>query len=162
MKPKQVITILLTVTLALRTAAAPLDCLFEHYSSDDGLSHNYISQILQDRNGYIWISTWYGLNRFDGNRFINYTVQPGDYSNVSHNRILSMKEDACGYLWITTYDRSIFRFDPASETFLAIPGDITPSLSKARVEKYHCDSRGNVWLALSGIGLYKLLSLIHI
>ena len=156
MKPKQVITILLTVTLALRTAAAPLDCLFEHYSSDDGLSHNYISQILQDRNGYIWISTWYGLNRFDGNRFINYTVQPGDYSNVSHNRILSMKEDACGYLWITTYDRSIFRFDPASETFLAIPGDITPSLSKARVEKYHCDSRGNVWLALSGIGLYKL------
>ena len=142
--------------LALRISAAPLDCLFEHYSSEDGLSHNYVSQILQDRNGYIWISTWYGLSRFDGNRFVNYTVEPGDYSNLSHNRILSLDEDANGYLWVTTYDHSIYRFDSVNEKFLAVPGDLTPELAKAIVEKYHCDKNGNVWLALSGIGLYKL------
>ena len=103
---------------------------------DDGLSHNYISQILQDRKGYIWISTWYGLNRFDGNRFVNYTVQPGDYSNLSHNRILSLCEDACGYLWVTTYDNSIYRFDSGTETFVSVPGDITPDLGKVRVDRY--------------------------
>ena len=120
------------------------------------LSHNYISQILQDREGYIWISTWYGLNRFDGNRFVNYTVQPGDYSNLSHNRILSLSEDANGYLWVTTYDNSIYRFDSHQEKFLAVPGDITPELAGARVDKYHCDRQGNTWIALSGIGLYKI------
>ena len=153
---KRYIAVMIAASVALRTAAAPLDCLFDHYSSDDGLSHNYISQILQDRNGYIWVSTWYGLNRFDGNRFVNYTVQPGDYSNLSHNRILSLSEDACGYLWVTAYDNSIFRFDSSTEKFLAVPGDISPELAKARVDKYHCDKAGNAWIALSGIGLYKL------
>lgn len=155
MKLRCIVSILLPM-LALRMAAAPLDCIFEHYSSEDGLSHNYISQILQDRQGYIWISTWYGLNRFDGNRFVNYTVQPGDYSNLSHNRILSLSEDANGYLWVTTYDNSIYRFDSLNEKFISVPGDITPELSKARVEKYHCDRSGNTWIALSGIGLYRV------
>ena len=155
MKLRCIVSILLPM-LALRMAAAPLDCIFEHYSSEDGLSHNYISQILQDREGYIWISTWYGLNRFDGNRFVNYTVQPGDYSNLSHNRILSLSEDANGYLWVTTYDNSIYRFDSHQEKFLAVPGDITPELAGARVDKYHCDRQGNTWIALSGIGLYKI------
>ena len=106
MKLRNFISAILSV-LALQVSAAPIDCLFEHYSSEDGLSHNYISQILQDKEGYMWISTWYGLNRFDGNRFVNYTVQPGDYSNLSHNRILSLAEDAGGHLWVTTYDNSI-------------------------------------------------------
>ena len=153
---KSVLTVIPALLLALRAAAAPLDCLFEHYSSEDGLSHNYISQILQDRDGYIWISTWYGLNRFDGNRFVNYTVSPGDYSNLSHNRILSLCEDANGYLWVKTYDNAIFRFDSAREKFLSVPGDIDPSLSKARVQKYHCDKAGNTWISLDGIGLYKV------
>ncbi len=153
---KRALPVILVLTMALPAAAAPLDCLFEHYSSEDGLSHNYISQILQDRDGYIWISTWYGLNRFDGNRFVNYTVRPGDYSNLSHNRILSLSEDAAGYLWVTTYDNSIFRFDAESEKFVAVPGDIDPALAKARVRKYHCDKAGNVWMALDGIGLYMV------
>lgn len=155
MKSRNFISAILSV-LTLHVSAAPIDCLFEHYSSEDGLSHNYISQILQDKEGYMWISTWYGLNRFDGNRFVNYTVQPGDYSNLSHNRILSLAEDAGGHLWVTTYDNSIYRFDSASETFLAVPGDLTPELANARVDKYHCDKAGNVWIALDGIGLYKV------
>ena len=149
-------TILIHMMLAVQAVAAPLDCLFDHYSSEDGLSHDYISQILQDRDGYIWISTWYGLNRFDGSHFVNYTVQPGDYSNLSHNRILSLDEDANGYLWVKTYDNSIYRFDSRNEKFMAVPGDITPEFAKARVDKCHCDKAGNVWLALSGFGLYGL------
>ena len=156
MNMKPIISVLVAFLLALQMTAAPLDCLFEHYSSDDGLSHNYISQILQDRDGYIWISTWYGLSRFDGNHFVNYTVQPGDYSNLSHNRILSLDEDADGFLWVTTYDNSVYRFDASSERFLAVPGDVSPELSKAMVRKLHCDKAGNVWIALDEFGLYKL------
>ena len=156
MKSVRLIFSLLLLLPALRLPAAPVECLFEHYSSEDGLSHNYISQILQDRNGYIWISTWYGLNRFDGNTFVNYTAQPGDYSNLSHNRILSIDEDACGYLWVKTYDNSFYRFDSSEEKFVAVPGDVSPGLSRAIVGKYHCDRAVNGWMALSGRGLYRV------
>src|SRR5229473_4415008 len=39
---------------------------FTHYTKLDGLSHNYITGIVQDSTGYIWIATNKGLSRFDG------------------------------------------------------------------------------------------------
>ena len=46
---------------------------FTKYTTREGLSHNHIHDICQDSNGFIWISTEYGLNRFDGTSFINLT-----------------------------------------------------------------------------------------
>ena len=59
--------------------AEPLEFIYEHYSSDDGLPHNSICDIHQDGRGYLWLCTWYGLSRYDGNGFVNYTMRPGDY-----------------------------------------------------------------------------------
>ncbi|MBQ2585807.1 MAG: hypothetical protein II570_02665, partial [Bacteroidaceae bacterium] len=36
------------------------------FDEDAGLSHGHASQILQDNDGFLWIATWNGLNRFDG------------------------------------------------------------------------------------------------
>ena len=138
-------------------APAQLDCIFEHYSTDDGLPHNSIADIHQDRNGYIWLCTWYGLSRFDGNMFVNYTTFPGDYANISHNRMLSIREDANGYLWLTTYDYRLYRFDKASEKFVAIPDDLSGAdLRNHKVDEFYCDSRGYTWLALQGYGLCRV------
>ena len=138
-------------------APAQLDCIFEHYSTDDGLPHNSIADIHQDRNGYIWLCTWYGLSRFDGNMFVNYTTFPGDYANISHNRMLSIREDANGYLWLTTYDYRLYRFDKASEKFVAIPDDLSGAdLRNHKVDEFYCDSMGYTWLALQGYGLCRV------
>lgn len=137
--------------------AEPLEFIFEHYSSDDGLPHNSICDIHQDRRGYLWLCTWYGLSRYDGNGFVNYTMLPGDYSNLSHNRILSIDEDAEGYLWVLTYDYHLYRFDVDEEKFVAVPDGLAgfPE-TRAKVDLFHCDSNGNVWVCLSGIGLLKV------
>ncbi len=45
---------------------------FIHLTTKDGLSNNYITSIQQDQQGYIWIATDAGLNRFDGNSFTQY------------------------------------------------------------------------------------------
>ena len=42
---------------------------FERYSVKDGLSDNYITCIQQDEQGFVWVGTTVGLNRFDGNSF---------------------------------------------------------------------------------------------
>ena len=160
-KASKIISFFLPLLLAAASAgnlhSAPLDCIFEHYSSDDGLPHNSIADIHQDSRGYIWLCTWYGLSRFDGNTFVNYTILPGDYTNLSHNRILSIEEDAGGYLWLTTYDYRLFRFDPVSEKFTAIPDDIAEAgLEDMKVKLFHCDRHGNTWVAFRNSGLYRI------
>ncbi|HEX7845633.1 MAG TPA: two-component regulator propeller domain-containing protein, partial [Chitinophagaceae bacterium] len=56
---------------------------FDQYTTANGLSDNAVNGIAEDAKGYIWLTTLWGLNRFDGNRFINY------YSNNDSNSIPS-------------------------------------------------------------------------
>lgn len=159
MKSLRVISSVLAVSLIsalCHIKAGPLEFIYEHYSSDDGLPHNSICDIHQDARGYIWLCTWYGLSRYDGENFVNYTMRPGDYSNLSHNRILSVDEDASGYLWVTTYDMHLYRFDVEEETFVSV-SDLLSDLpfSNFEVNRVFCDSSGSVWVALSGVGLVR-------
>lgn len=140
-----------------RVMAEPLEFTFEHYSSDDGLPHNSICDIYQDSRGYLWLCTWYGLSRFDGTDFVNYTMRPGDYSNLSHNRILSIDEDRAGFLWVMAYDYHLYRFDVLQEKFVAVPGELEGYSDKSiHVLETMPDSRGNMWVSLVGGGLVKV------
>ena len=137
--------------------AEPLEFIYEHYSTDDGLPHNSISDIHQDSRGFLWLCTWYGLSRYDGSGFVNYTMLPGDYSNLSHNRILSVDEDRNGYLWVLTYDYHLYRFDVYDEKFVAVPEELEDfPVTAAKVGKIHTATDGNVWISLSGVGLLKV------
>ena len=137
--------------------AEALDFIYEHYSSEDGLPHESICDIHQDSRGYLWLCTWYGLSRYDGNGFVNYTMLPGDYSDLSHNRILSVDEDAAGYLWLMTYDYHMYRFDVGKETFTAVPGGLEGfPVSGLKTERLFCAQDGTVWLSLEGSGLIQV------
>lgn len=46
--------------------------VFNHYTTEHGLSNNNVSDILQDDDGFIWLATANGLNRFDGTQFKKY------------------------------------------------------------------------------------------
>lgn len=60
---------------------------FTRYSTTDGLSDNDVTGIVQDATGYIWLPTSYGLNRFDGTRFIKYGSTGDTLSPASDNFI---------------------------------------------------------------------------
>ena len=45
---------------------------FTHYNDNNGLSHNSVRHIVQDKKGFLWFGTFAGLNRFDGYQFKNY------------------------------------------------------------------------------------------
>ena len=92
-----------------------------HYSTEDGLSQNTVMDILQDREGNMWFSTWDGLNRFDGYEFRTFKARERDGIALSHNRIDHMREDGEGYLWLLTYDNHIYRFDPRTEQLQQVP-----------------------------------------
>lgn len=150
------ILFLVAAVSTFRPVAAQPRFVFEHYSSLEGLPHNSISDIHQDRDGFVWICTWYGLSRFDGYRFKNFLTLPGDSSPVSHNRFLGIDEDPNGYLWLRTYDNSLYLFDPRVETFRRIP----PATDKYRSGNFKVDrmvcSGGYTWVVVSGEGLMRV------
>lgn len=63
--------------------AAQKQLYFDHYSTKNGLSCDLVHAITQDKNGFIWAATEYGLNRFDGAKIKIYTKDshPSIYRN---------------------------------------------------------------------------------
>lgn len=80
---------------------------FRHYTTDDGLPSSEVYYILQDRDGFIWISTDNGVSRFDGYDFRNYGVKDGLLENV----IFEMHLDSLGRVWMQTMSGNLYFFE---------------------------------------------------
>lgn len=75
---------------------------FTHFDSNKGLSNGSVHCIFQDSDGYIWIGTQDGLNRFDGYGFTVYRYEEEDSLSLSDSFVVSITEDTLGNLWIGT------------------------------------------------------------
>lgn len=136
--------LLILVFHALGIAREPR---FRTYSTENGLSHDGVSCIVEDREGFIWFGTWDGLNRYDGNKFVVYKSRPGDQSTLKSNKIREIVEDKRGYLWVKTYDKKVYRFDKRKEEFLPITmTDKGGSLEHAFISSIIPLANGDVWL----------------
>ena len=99
------------------------NCIFTHYSSEDGLSQNSIMSMAQDHNGILWFSTWDGINRFNGYDFKVYKARQGNKITLTNNRVDLLKVDQYNYIWIQTYDNRVYRFDQKTEKFEQVPAE---------------------------------------
>ncbi len=75
---------------------------FNAISVKDGLSQHDVSSIIQDSDGFIWIATYDGLNRFDGYRIKNFYHRNEDKQSLSSNRIQCLFEDNKKRIWTGT------------------------------------------------------------
>lgn len=64
------------------------------------LSSSLINCVVQDKYGYIWVGTEYGLSKFDGYRFTNYLHDEKDTTSITDNIISDLLVDKKGDLWI--------------------------------------------------------------
>lgn len=99
---------------------------FRYLTVDEGLSHTDANDIAQDKNGYIWIGTYFGLDRFDGYSIRKYYNKNNPLMNAYKNRIRFVYPDQLGKIWIGTED-GLQIFDPKSEKY----SDIIEQKSKA-------------------------------
>ena len=67
------------------------------YTTKDGLSSDKILSLHKDSQGFIWIGTQNGLNRFDGYTFVEYSTKTPPQMTI--NRVQQIFEDKAGYLW---------------------------------------------------------------
>jgi signal transduction histidine kinase/ligand-binding sensor domain-containing protein len=75
------------------------------YDVSDGLAHNTVTSIYQDKKGYLWFGTFEGLSRFDGYRFTNYSTSDG----LGHIIVNHVVEDRQGRLWVATNGGGVSR-----------------------------------------------------
>jgi signal transduction histidine kinase/ligand-binding sensor domain-containing protein len=78
---------------------------YESWTTDQGLPQNSVNDIRQTRDGYIWLTTFDGLVRFDGVRFT--VFDKGNTPGITSNRFLRMFEDAQGDLWAGTEEGGV-------------------------------------------------------
>lgn len=75
---------------------------FRHLSVQNGLSRSWVKCIYQDRQGYLWVGTADGLNRYDGISFKTFIYKSGATNCINHNNIITIYEDKKGNIWIGT------------------------------------------------------------
>lgn len=98
----------LVMWMGIGVAAENKPFHFTRLSMDDGLSHNDITAILQDRDGFMWFATRDGLNRYDGNRVKVYRHRGENDSIFDKDYILSLCLDGSGTMWIGTHGVSYY------------------------------------------------------
>ena len=148
----RIISASLVIALLLIVDMYAQEMNFKHLTSDDGLSQNFVSCILQDQKGFMWFGTKDGLNRYDGYQFKIFRNNPFDTTTISNNWITSLFEDKDGKLWIGSSGLDVF--DPVTEIVTRINiknRDI--SNFRFQVQAINQDKYGNIWIGTSG-GLY--------
>ena len=124
------------------------------YSTNNELSSSLINQIFQDKRGFIWIATEYGLNRFDGLRFSNYKHVSGDSTSIKNNYVRTLFEDSRQNLLVGCID-GLMKYDSETDTFREIPmiragKRVFPHITQ--MQKLH---NGEIWVVTTGQGIFR-------
>ena len=77
--------------------------IHKHLTSADGLVHDFVQVIKQDKEGYLWIGTFHGLSRWDGNNFVNFYKHNGLSSSLI--RDIGIGQDSS--IYVATYGGGI-------------------------------------------------------
>ncbi len=118
-----------------------------NWQTEDGLSQNSVTAIIQTRDGYLWLGTYNGLCRFDGFSFT--TVDTMAESAISDAHINTLFEDQNGGLWIGTRSKGLALWKNNHLTIFTdkngLPGNDINCINQ--------DSSGTLWIGTYGNGL---------
>ncbi len=128
---------------------------FTHLTINEGLLHNRVFDILQDKDGFIWVATKDGLNKFDGYDFIEYKPVNSHGLSAHRSEAHALLEDLNGNIWIGE-SNGLRLFDKSNEAFISLESYANSSLiSDAYITAIRADQHHNLWIA-SFNGLTRL------
>ena len=148
----------LAFTLLPSSVAAQSNTIrFERLTVEDGLSQNAILAIAQDTQGFLWLGTEDGLNKYDGYQFVVYEHDPNDPTSLADNYVSAIHVDHEGHIWIGTRS-GLDRYDRDAGEFIhysAESGDSSGFQGKW-INSIHEDRLGMLWVGTFEAGLNVL------
>ena len=128
---------------------------FERISIDQGLSNNSINSVLQTSNGFLWIATKDGLNRFDGKTFKVFKSLLSDTTSLPQNYVMTLFEDKNKTLWVGTWGGGLCSYNAENENFTSYN---FPQAFDDYVQCLFEDNISNIWIGTLNGGLNKISS----
>ena len=106
--------------LSLSHTSVSAQYRFDSWTTDNGLPQNSVFSIQQTSDGYLWLTTFDGLVRFDGVRFA--VFNKGNSKGIASNRLLALLPDG-DTLWLGTEDSGLTRYSNGQgQTFTVADG----------------------------------------
>ena len=144
---KRHITIFFALAMTIVSAMADTGKLY----TSDKLSSSLLTSVCQDKYGYIWVGSEYGLNKFDGYNFTLYHSLQGDTTSIVNNNISILYTSSDGNLWVGL-SKGLCRYDYHSNSFVryAFPEGIRPRVNAIT------ELNGDLLIGTAGYGLFTL------
>ncbi|MEO8672472.1 MAG: two-component regulator propeller domain-containing protein [Tahibacter sp.] len=127
---------------------------FRSYDQADGLSDRNVRAVTQDRDGFLWVGTQNGLDRFDGSTFRVFRHVAEDVHSLPDNYVMALSSTADGVVWVGTAAGGLGRFDPDTDRFQTIRA--VPPLRCRQVRALYADRAGTLWASCFGEGIARL------
>ena len=122
------------------------------YTSND-MSSSLIRCIIQDKYGFIWVGTNFGLNRFDGYKFCTYLCNPADTTTIQDNDIVKLYPYSKEFLFVAT-NRGLYKYSYLTNSFQHIV--LEKKDEKIRISSLIEDGKHNLLIGTAGYGAYRL------
>lgn len=110
---------------------------FFYFGKQQGLRHDQIRCMIQDKMGNIWLGTDNGLTKYDGKYYYHYTTLQG----LNHNVIMTLFQDSEGNIWFSTFEGGVTKFDGRYLTTFTTDGGLPYNIVNSIFE----DSSGAIW-----------------
>lgn len=128
---------------------------FRCYNIENGLSSNYVSTLLQDNKGFIWIGTDRGLDRYDGTRFISFQKKDISCHGLGNSEMSALYQSSDKYLWVGT-SRGLYIYEYATGQFHAFQEKTSNDISiNSWISSIVQDKNGLFWIATRGQGVFS-------
>src|SRR4051812_4374081 len=98
------------------SAQIPSPLIFSRLTKKEGLASNTTFWTVQDKQGFLWIATQNGLQRYDGNRFFTFRHTSTNTFSIPKNNVNSLFIDSKGRLWLL-FDKQAGIFNMSKFTF---------------------------------------------
>lgn len=127
---------------------------FKPYSTPEGLPNGMIHQVYQDRDGFIWIASYYGLFRYDGYEVRSFKSNLYTPKLLLSNNVVCVGEDLSHGLWIGTHE-GVCVYDKVYGTMKSLP---LAGVTRQRVNAIHVAADSTVFLGtIRGMARYDVV-----
>lgn len=133
------------------TAQQTKDYIFTHYSKSSGIISHQVNTIVQDNEGYMWLGTTNGLQRFDGIRFKTFSHIENNATSLPSNPVWQVMMDKKNNLWLLMADGSVGIFNRKQFVFHSYPAAFkNPASPNTSLKRLICDEQGNLFYIIAG------------
>lgn len=147
------ILLLLLICFAGSLYAQQKEFVFTKIGKEFGLASPKINCIVKDRQGYYWVASDYGLQRYDGHSMINFRHHPADIHSLPDNKVTSLLVDKQNRLWLISGAKPCL-YEPLHRRFIQVSAEIKDE--SIRALSFYMDSKGIIWMRTSGNDMHVL------